>query len=312
MPGITLNHEAEWARSIYWMTSILVDPACGIDRDGMRAALAADGIDTRPTFPPISDLPDLGTSAAPCRRPWRERIAERGINLPSGVRLRRDQVARVGEAVRRAVARSAVRRDPPARIGSDRAHPRSNRMGRVGHDARPAREAPSAGPRRRRAPADSRRASTAAPPGHASRAADERGWSVLPMPRPHKRRHHIQGLQGARCLPRRCLTAAPSVNEQYVVRRQGCCRGGGKFQVAIVDPGGGGSRAVTSGENPGVGRGLASHPSRKARASHVDTVTAHKNKILDGLGTTEPSWVVCRYLPVIPSESCISCCHQKK
>ena len=60
VPGITLNHETEWARSIYWMTSILVDPACGIDRDGMRAALAASGIDTRPTFPLDQHLPDLG------------------------------------------------------------------------------------------------------------------------------------------------------------------------------------------------------------------------------------------------------------
>ena len=108
VPGITLNHETEWARSIYWMTSILVDPACGIDRDGMRAALAADGIDTRPTFPLISTYPIWDERrAVPAR--VAATIADRGINLPSGVRLRRDQVARIGEAVRRAVS-SGVRR----------------------------------------------------------------------------------------------------------------------------------------------------------------------------------------------------------
>jgi dTDP-4-amino-4,6-dideoxygalactose transaminase len=37
-------------------------------------------------------------------------IGERGINLPSGVRLRRDQVARVGDAIRRAVSASTIRR----------------------------------------------------------------------------------------------------------------------------------------------------------------------------------------------------------
>jgi perosamine synthetase len=107
--GITLNHEAEWARSIYWMTSILVDPACGIDRDGLRAALAAGGIDTRPTFPLISTYPiwdEPRAVAAPVAR----MIGERGINLPSGVCLRRDQVARVGDAIRRAVSASAIRR----------------------------------------------------------------------------------------------------------------------------------------------------------------------------------------------------------
>jgi perosamine synthetase len=101
VPGITLNHETEWARSIYWMTSILVDPACGIDRDGMRAALAAEGIDTRPTFPLISTYPIWDERRA-VPAPVAATIADQGINLPSGVRLRRDQVARIGEAVRRA------------------------------------------------------------------------------------------------------------------------------------------------------------------------------------------------------------------
>jgi perosamine synthetase len=106
--GITLNHEAEWARSIYWMSSILVDPACGIDRDGMRKALVADGIDTRPTFPRISTYPIWAERRA-VPAPVAQRIAEQGINLPSGVRLRRDQVARIGESVRRAAASASLR-----------------------------------------------------------------------------------------------------------------------------------------------------------------------------------------------------------
>src|SRR6185437_1187309 len=84
VPGITLNHETEWARSIYWMTSILVDPACGIDRDGMRAALAAEGIDTRPTFPLISTYPIWDERRA-VPAPVAAAIADRGINLPRGV-----------------------------------------------------------------------------------------------------------------------------------------------------------------------------------------------------------------------------------
>jgi perosamine synthetase len=108
VPGITLNHETAWARSIYWMTSILVDPACGIDRDGMRAALAAGGIDPRPTFPLLSTYP-IGDERRAVPAPVAAAIADRGINLPSGVRLRRDQVARIGEAVRRAVGTAARR-----------------------------------------------------------------------------------------------------------------------------------------------------------------------------------------------------------
>jgi dTDP-4-amino-4,6-dideoxygalactose transaminase len=90
------------------MTSILVDPACGIDRDGMRAALAAEGIDTRPTFPLISTYPIWDERRA-VPAPVAGTIADRGINLPSGVRLRRDQVGRVCDAVRRAVAVASLR-----------------------------------------------------------------------------------------------------------------------------------------------------------------------------------------------------------
>ena len=70
--------------------------------------LAAEGIDTRPTFPLISTYPiwpERRAVAAPVAR----MIGDRGINLPSGVRLRRDQVARIGAAIRRAVAAPAVR-----------------------------------------------------------------------------------------------------------------------------------------------------------------------------------------------------------
>jgi perosamine synthetase len=107
--GIALNREAEWARSIYWMTSILVDPACGIDRDGLRAALATAGIDTRPTFPLISTYPIWAERRA-VSAPVAGTIGERGINLPSGVRLRRDQVARIGETIRGAVSAAAIGR----------------------------------------------------------------------------------------------------------------------------------------------------------------------------------------------------------
>ena len=65
--------------SIYWMTSVLVDPACGIDRTGSRAR-SPGGIDTRPTFPLISTYPiwdERRAVAAPVAR----RIGERGVNL---------------------------------------------------------------------------------------------------------------------------------------------------------------------------------------------------------------------------------------
>jgi TolB protein len=69
-------------------------------------------------------------------------------------------------------------------------------------------------------------------------------------------------------------------------------RGGGEFQVAIVDPSGGGSRIVSSGENPVWGADSRHLIFTQGGALYMlDTVNAHKSKILDGLGKiTEPSW----------------------
>jgi len=97
LPHVTLNHEAAGVRSIYWMTSILLDAAAGISRDDLRAALKERHIDTRPVFPAISQYPiwsrrlEAGPAAA--------RIGAQGINLPSGVRLRREQVEYIGKAI---------------------------------------------------------------------------------------------------------------------------------------------------------------------------------------------------------------------
>jgi perosamine synthetase len=102
LPGVSLNREAGWARSIYWMTSVRVGPEAGSSRDALRAALRDAGVDTRPVFPAISQYPHWERRQAPA--PTARLIGSEGINLPSGVALRRDQVERVCAAVRSAVA----------------------------------------------------------------------------------------------------------------------------------------------------------------------------------------------------------------
>jgi perosamine synthetase len=102
--GITLAREADWARSIYWMTSIRLHPEAGLSRDGLRSALLEAGVDTRPVFPAISRYPMW----TPRQEPGRvaHAIGSEGINLPSGVKLGRHQVARVGEAIRATLAKA--------------------------------------------------------------------------------------------------------------------------------------------------------------------------------------------------------------
>ena len=57
LEGISLNKEAKWAKSIYWMTSIFLEKNFGITRNELMQSLKVDGIDTRPVFPTISKYP---------------------------------------------------------------------------------------------------------------------------------------------------------------------------------------------------------------------------------------------------------------
>lgn len=102
LPSANLQTERPEARSIFWMTNLLLAEDAPISRDELRAALAIEEIDTRPVFPAISRYPVWGGEESP--QPIAASIGERGVNLPSGVRLRRTDVERVASAVRRALA----------------------------------------------------------------------------------------------------------------------------------------------------------------------------------------------------------------
>jgi perosamine synthetase len=95
--GVTVQTEAPWATSVYWMNSILVDPGL---RDPLRTELAAQGIETRPFFYPAHTLPMYSSGA---RFPVAERLGASGVNLPSFAELQEEQVAAVCAAVRRFV-----------------------------------------------------------------------------------------------------------------------------------------------------------------------------------------------------------------
>jgi perosamine synthetase len=90
VPHIWLHRESAGARSIYWMTSILLEDSCPLTRDQLRAGLKRRNVDTRDVFPAISQYPIWPVKQAP--QPRANRIGTRAINLPSGVCLQREHV----------------------------------------------------------------------------------------------------------------------------------------------------------------------------------------------------------------------------
>jgi len=101
VPHVRLNREPEGTRSIYWMSSILVEESSPVSRDALGVALKARNIDTRPVFPAISQYPvwPLKQSALPMAK----FVGDHAMNLPSGVCLAREEVAYVCREIRRAV-----------------------------------------------------------------------------------------------------------------------------------------------------------------------------------------------------------------
>ena len=98
MPGVSLCYEPEETRSIYWMSSILLDANLLISRDQLRDELKKRNIDTRNVFPAISQYPIWPKKQSP--QPIAKLVGDQAINLPSGVCLREEEVAYICNCIR--------------------------------------------------------------------------------------------------------------------------------------------------------------------------------------------------------------------
>lgn len=85
------------ASRAHWMFAVLVPP--GVDRDWVMADMALRGVETRPVFPAVTDLPPYEQVTPPVSAT----LARRGIVLPTHGRLTPDDVAYVVETFETAV-----------------------------------------------------------------------------------------------------------------------------------------------------------------------------------------------------------------
>lgn len=97
--GITLPPEAEWAKNVYWMYSILVEDSFGIDRDGLASYLKDRGVDTRPFFYPIHKQPVYAENFQGKRFPVAEGLSRKGMNLPSAATLEKREIEYVANCM---------------------------------------------------------------------------------------------------------------------------------------------------------------------------------------------------------------------
>jgi len=102
IPGISLPVERGWARNVYWVYGLLLDPSTGLDAVAFADRLRARGVETRPFFLGMHEQPvfqEMGLFRGE-RYPVAESLARRGLYIPSGLGITRDQIETVASSVK--------------------------------------------------------------------------------------------------------------------------------------------------------------------------------------------------------------------
>ena len=106
VPGVRFMPVRPWARSVYWVYAVELDPARGLEAATVMGRLQARGVATRPFFLGLHEQPALHERGlfAGERFPHTERASRYGFYLPSGATLTEELVGRVVAALREALA----------------------------------------------------------------------------------------------------------------------------------------------------------------------------------------------------------------
>jgi perosamine synthetase len=99
--GLTLPAEEPWAKNVYWMYGVVLSDETGMDASKLARGLKEREVETRPFFLGMHEQPVFqkrGLFMAE-NYPVTERLARRGLYLPSGLALTEGQQKKVSEAV---------------------------------------------------------------------------------------------------------------------------------------------------------------------------------------------------------------------
>ena len=104
LEGVTLNAEPPDTVNSYWMSTAILDSSLDLDKFALMDAFDRRNIDTRPFFSRLSSLPAFADRPESRRfvtsRDNGARIAEYGVNLPSGANMNEGLVDLVSGALR--------------------------------------------------------------------------------------------------------------------------------------------------------------------------------------------------------------------
>jgi len=106
VPELLLQAEKKWARHVYQFFTIVLSDEIALIREQVIAHLQSRGIEGRPVVYPLHTLPPYFDPSQKDDFPVAERIASRGINLPTSTELTREEVRYMCDSLLECVARS--------------------------------------------------------------------------------------------------------------------------------------------------------------------------------------------------------------
>lgn len=101
IPGLRLPAEANWARHVYWMYGVVIEPEFGMTRDELALELSRRGIETRTFFCPMNAQPCFETMDGfrTVATPVADILWQRGFYLPSSHTLDDERIEFVGGTI---------------------------------------------------------------------------------------------------------------------------------------------------------------------------------------------------------------------
>jgi perosamine synthetase len=99
---LSLPVERPWAKNVYWMYGVVLGDDVPFDATEFASRLRSRGVDTRPFFLGMHEQPVLRDKGLfnDEHYPVTERIARRGLYLPSGLTITEDDIDYVSDVVR--------------------------------------------------------------------------------------------------------------------------------------------------------------------------------------------------------------------
>ncbi len=101
LDGIRLNHTEDWAKNAYWMICMENKNWNELKRETFMRDLKDFGVDSRPYFYPVSDMPAYTRSDTPVTH----YIYDKGINLPTFFNLTEENIKYICEKISFLLAR---------------------------------------------------------------------------------------------------------------------------------------------------------------------------------------------------------------